>query len=48
MYIVKREDNGDVIAYCSKKEDAEVIRDSEKVDKITYIVEELKVDNDED
>ena len=42
MYIVKEKLTGKIVAFCSSKQDAIGIRDSGKVDKIEYIIEEVK------
>ncbi len=42
MYIVKNKATGEIIAICSLKSDAETLASKTKIDKIDYIIEEVK------
>ena len=41
MYIVKIKGSNDIIAICSRKEDALAFLEGQKVDKVTYEIEEV-------
>ena len=39
MYLVKKKETGEVVAYCTERKDAEVYYFSQEVDGIEYIIE---------
>lgn len=42
MYVVKIKKSGYIVAFCSLKSDAEAVASKTKIDKIDYIIEEVK------
>ena len=42
MYIVKVKATGETVAICSLKSDAEALASKTKLDKVDYIIEEVK------